>query len=158
MSDINNLSEEGMKDLKKELKDLKTSGRANIAKQLEEAREKGDLSENAEYDAAKEAQGHLELKISQLETYLANSRLMDDSKIDTSKALVLSTVRIRNKDNGQEFTYKLVAETEANLQNGKISVNSPIGKSLLGRSVGEWVVVKTPAGKMKFNILEITRD
>src|SRR5690606_3426018 len=123
-----------------------------------DARDKGDLSENAEYDAAKEAQGLLEMKIAKMEELLANARLIDESQLDTSKVLVLSTVRIKNQINGMELTYKLVAESEADLKSGKISVTSPIGKGLLGKSVGEVAEINAPSGTLKFEILEITRD
>jgi len=125
---------------------------------IAEARSHGDLSENAEYDAAKEAQGLLELKISKLEETLANARLIDESQLDTSKVLVLSTVKLKNQKNGMEMSYTLVAESEADLKAGKISVNSPIGKGLLGKEVGDVAEIKVPNGTMKFNILKITRD
>ncbi len=136
---------------------LKTEGRAKIANAIAEARDKGDLSENAEYDAAKEAQGLHEAKIAKLEEILANARLIDESKLDLTKVLALSKVRIRNKKNGAEMTYQLVSETEADLKAGKISVKSPIAQGLLGKSVGDVAVVKVPAGELEFEILEISR-
>lgn len=155
MSGISYYTKEGLDRLKKELQDLKTKGRADMAKQIAEARDKGDLSENAEYDAAKEAQGLLELKISKLETAVGNARVMDESAIDTSKVSILSTVKIKNKKNGASFKYTIVSEEEADLKAGKISVQSPIGKGLLGKKVGELAEVSAPAGKMEFEILEI---
>ena len=146
-----------MKKLREELKQLKDVERPRASQAIGEARDKGDLSENAEYDAAKEAQGMLEMKISKLEDTLAGARVIDESQMDTSKALVLSTVKIRNQTNGMEITYTLVADGEADLDSGKISVNSPIGKGLLGKSVGEVAEVQVPNGVMKFDILEITR-
>src|SRR5690606_34862496 len=131
--------------------------RPKASQAIAEARDKGDLSENAEYDAAKEAQGLLEMKISKLEATLANARLIDESQLDTSKALVLSTVKIKNQTNGMEMSYTLVAESEADLKSGKISVNSPIGKGLLGKSVGDVAEIQVPNGVMKFDIVEITR-
>jgi transcription elongation factor GreA len=149
-------TKEGLDRLKNELNDLKVRGRADIAKQIAEARDKGDLSENAEYDAAKDAQGHLEAKIAQLENLLANARLLDETNVDTSKVSILSKVTIKNKKNGASFTYTLVAEEEADLKSGKISTTSPIGKGLLGKKKGENALVKTPGGEMEFEIMEIT--
>jgi transcription elongation factor GreA len=146
-----------MKKLHDELTHLKTVERPNISRQIAEARDKGDLSENAEYDAAKDAQGLLELKISKMEELVANARLIDESKLDLSKVSVLSKVKIRNVKNNQEVTYTLVAETEADLKLGKISVGSPIGKGLLGKQKGEQAEVTTPGGVMYFEILDITR-
>lgn len=157
MSKINYFTEEGLKKLKDEVKQLESVERPKISQQIAEARDKGDLSENAEYDAAKEAQGMLEAKIAKLKEQLANARLIDDSNIDTSKALILSTVKIKNVKNGMEMSYTLVAESEADLKLKKISVDSPIGKGLLGKSVGDIAPVQTPAGVMEFEILEITR-
>lgn len=148
-------TEEGLQKLKDELNDLKTKGRTDIAKQIAEARDKGDLSENAEYDAAKDAQGLLELKIAKLEAVVGNARIIDESQIDTSKASILSTVKIKNKKNGMEVKYTLVAEEEADLKAAKISVKSPIGKGLLGKKVGEIAIVEAPAGNIEFEILEI---
>jgi transcription elongation factor GreA len=148
---------EGYKKLKEELAQMKNIERPRISAQIAEARDKGDLSENAEYDAAKEAQGLLEMKISQTEELLANARIIDESQMDTSKVLVLSKVKIRNQANNAEMQYTLVAEKEADLRQNRISVNSPIGKGLLGKSVGDVAEVKVPNGTMKFEILEITR-
>jgi len=155
MGRISYYTEEGLKKLKDELTDLKTKGRAEIAKQIAEARDKGDLSENAEYDAAKDAQGLLELKISKLEEALGNARVLDQSTVDTSKVSILSKVTIQNKGNGSKFTYIIVAEEEANLSEGKISVSSPIAKGLLGKKVGQSASIEAPAGKISFKILEI---
>jgi transcription elongation factor GreA len=148
---------EGYKKLKQELEQMKNIERPRISAQIAEARDKGDLSENAEYDAAKEAQGLLEMKISQTEELLANARIIDESQMDTSKVLVLSSVRIKNQANKAEMQYTLVAEKEADLRQNKISVNSPIGKGLLGKSVGDIAEVNVPNGTIKFEILEITR-
>ncbi|WP_424964081.1 transcription elongation factor GreA [Ekhidna sp.] len=153
---VNYYTKEGLDKLKAELNELKTKGRADMAKQIAEARDKGDLSENAEYDAAKEAQGLLELKISKLEKVVGDARIIDESSIDTSKVSILSTVKIKNKKNNMEVKYQLVAEEEADLKNGKISVQSPIGKGLLGKKKGEKAVIKVPAGDMEFEILDIT--
>jgi len=157
MSQINYYSPEGLQKLKDELHDLIHVQRPAISNQIAEARDKGDLSENAEYDAAKEAQGILEMRISKLETTIANARLIDDSTIDKSRAFILSTVRIRNKANQMETQYTLVAESEANLKEKKISIDSPIGKGLLGKKVGDVAEINTPGGIMHFEILEITR-
>lgn len=148
---------EGLKKLQEELNQLKKVERPFISRQIAEARDKGDLSENAEYDAAKDAQGLLELRISKLEVVVANARLLDETKLDNSKALVLSKVRIRNKSNNTEMTYLLVAENEADLKSGKISVTSPIGKGLLGKKVGDTAEISAPSGKIEFEIVEITR-
>ena len=152
---ISYYTEEGLQKLKDELNELRTKGRTDIAKQIAEARDKGDLSENAEYDAAKDAQGLLELKIAKLEKVVGDARVMDESQIDTSKVSVLSKVKIKNVKNKMEVTYNLVAESEADLKAGKISVESPIGKGLLGKKVGEIAVVKAPAGEIEFEVLEI---
>ena len=157
MSKISYYTEEGYKALKGELHQLKTVDRPKISEQISEARDKGDLSENAEYDAAKDAQGHLEAKISKLENILANARIIDDSNIDNSKVYILSTVRIKNQRNSAEVTYTLVAENEANLAEKKISIESPIGKGLVGKSVGDIAKVEVPAGIIPFEILEISR-
>ena len=157
MSGINYVSKETLEQMKAELTQLKTVGRAEIARQIAEARDKGDLSENAEYDAAKEAQGHHEAKIAKLEEVLANARLIDESKLDTSKVLALSKVKIKNTKNGAEMTYQLVSESEADLKSGKISVKSPIAQGLLGKSVGDKVEITVPAGKIEFEIVEISR-
>ena len=153
---VNYYTKDGLDKLKAELNELKTKGRADMAKQIAEARDKGDLSENAEYDAAKEAQGLLELKISKLETVVGDARVIDESTIDTSKVSILSTVKIKNKKNNMEVTYQLVAEEEADLKSGKISVQSPIGKGLLGKKKGEKAMIKVPAGDIEFEILDIT--
>lgn len=158
MAEVTYYSKEGLEKLKEELHFLKTEGRAQIAKAIAEARDKGDLSENAEYDAAKEAQGLLEMKIAKMEELYANARLIDESQLDTSKVLVLSKVKIKNQANGMEMNYTLVAESEADLKTGKISVTSPIGKGLLGKSVGEVAEITVPNGKINFEILEISRD
>jgi transcription elongation factor GreA len=157
MSDISYYTQEGYDNLKRELHRLKTEERTKIANQIAEAREKGDLSENAEYDAAKDAQGLLELRISQMESMLANARILDDSNMDTSKALILSKIRLKNLTNNQVVTYQLVAANEANLKEGRISVDSPIGKGLLGKTVGEKAEIQVPAGKLMFEIIEISR-
>ena len=157
MSKISYYTEEGYKALKGELHQLKTVDRPKISEQISEARDKGDLSENAEYEAAKDDQGHLEAKISKLENILANARIIDDSNIDNSKVYILSTVRIKNLRNGAEVTYTLVAENEANLAEKKISIESPIGKGLVGKSVGDIAEVEVPAGIIPFEILEISR-
>jgi transcription elongation factor GreA len=157
MAQVTYLTPEGLEKLKKELAYLKHQGRAEISKQIAEARDKGDLSENAEYDAAKEAQGLHELKINKLETMLANSRIIDESKLDSSKVLVLSKVKIKNVKNGAVMDYQLVAEKEADLKSGKISVQSPIAKGLLGKSVGDIADITAPNGTMQFEILEISR-
>ncbi|MEY3679300.1 MAG: transcription elongation factor GreA [Bacteroidota bacterium] len=157
MADVTYYTKEGLEKLKQELQHLRTEGRAQIAKAIAEARDKGDLSENAEYDAAKEAQGHHEAKIAKLEEVLANARLIDESKLDTSKVLALSKVKIKNTKNGAEMTYQLVSESEADLKSGKISVKSPIAKGLLGKSVGDKVEITVPAGQIEFEIVEISR-
>ena len=157
MAEVTYYTQEGLDKLKQELQYLKTEGRANIAKAISEARDKGDLSENAEYDAAKEAQGLHEAKIAKLEGVLASARLIDESNLDTSKVLALSYVKIKNKKNNAEMTYQLVSETEADLKAGKISVKSPIAQGLLGKSVGEVAQVEVPAGLIEFEILEISR-
>ena len=149
MAEVTYYSKEGLEKLKEELHFLKTEGRSQMAKAIAEARDKGDLSENAEYDAAKEAQGHHEAKIAKLTEALANARLIDEAKLDTSKVLALSVVKIR--------TYQLVSESEADLKSGKISVKSPIAQGLLGKSVGERAEIMAPAGKIEFEIIEISR-
>lgn len=152
---ISYYTKEGLDRLTNELATLKTKGRADIAKQIAEARDKGDLSENAEYDAAKDAQGHLEAKIAQMENVLSGARLLDETKIDTSSVSILSKVTIKNNKNGASVTYMLVSEEEADLKAGKISTQSPIGKGLLGKKKGDMVVIKTPAGEMEFEIVNI---
>lgn len=158
MSNVSYYTEEGLKKLREELDQLKNIERPKASQAIAEARDKGDLSENAEYDAAKEAQGLLEMRISKLEETLANARLIDESQLDTSKVLVLSTVKIKNQANGMQMKYTLVAESEADLKTGKISVSSPIGKGLLGKKVGQVAEIKVPNGTLKFEILEITRE
>lgn len=157
MSNVSYYTADGLKKLREELNQLKDVERPKASQAIAEARDKGDLSENAEYDAAKEAQGLLEMKIAKLETLLANARLIDESQLDTSKVLVLSTVKIKNLSNNMQMTYTLVAESEADLKSGKISVSSPIGKGLLGKEVGEIAEIKVPNGILKMEILEITR-
>ncbi|UOY04750.1 transcription elongation factor GreA [Muricauda sp. SCSIO 64092] len=157
MSKVSYYTAEGLKKLKEELDQLRDVERPKASQAIAEARDKGDLSENAEYDAAKEAQGLLEMKIAKLEETVANARIIDESQLDTSKALVLSTVKIRNQANKMEMKYTLVAESEADLKAGKISVTSPIGKGLLGKSVGDIAEVQVPNGTLKFEILEISR-
>jgi transcription elongation factor GreA len=158
MSKVSYYTAEGLKNLKEELNQLRDIERPLASQAIAEARDKGDLSENAEYDAAKEAQGLLELKIAKLEETVSNARLIDESQLDTSKVLVLSTVKLKNQQNGMEMTYTLVAESEADLKTGKISVTSPIGKGLLGKKVGESAEINVPNGTLKFDILEITRN
>jgi transcription elongation factor GreA len=153
---ISYYTKEGLEKLTKELSTLKSKGRADIARQIAEARDKGDLSENAEYDAAKDAQGHLEAKIAQLEDLMSYARLLDESNIDTSKVSILSRVTIKNKKNGASVTYMLVSEEEADLKAGKISTQSPIGKGLLGKKKGEMAKIKTPAGEIEFEIIDIS--
>ena len=157
MSQIVYFTEEGLQKLKDDLHHLKTKERPAISRQIAEARDKGDLSENAEYDAAKEAQGLLELKISKMEETLSNARIVDESQLDTSKVLILSKVTIKNVKTGQKMSYTLVPEIEADLKSGKLSVTSPIAKGLLGREKGEKAEVTVPSGKMTFEILEISR-
>jgi transcription elongation factor GreA len=157
MSNITYLTEEGMKKLHQELEHLRSVERPSISAQIAEARDKGDLSENAEYDAAKEAQGLLEMKIAKMEDLVANARLIDESKLDNSKVLILSKVKIRNTINNAEMSYTLVAENEADLRAGKISISSPIAKALLGKKVGDKVEAQVPNGKVNLEILDITR-
>jgi transcription elongation factor GreA len=157
MSTVSYYTAEGLKKLREELNHLKDVERPRASQAIAEARDKGDLSENAEYDAAKEAQGMLDMKISKMEEILASARLIDESQLDVSKVLVLSTVRIKNLNNNMEMNYTLVAESEADLKSGKISVNSPIGKGLLGKKVGEIAEVVVPNGTLKFEVLSIER-
>lgn len=157
MSDVSYYTKEGLKKLKDELNHLKDVERPKASNAIAEARDKGDLSENAEYDAAKEAQGMLEMKISKMEDIMANARLIDESQLDLSKVLVLSKVKIKNLNNQMEMNYTLVAESEADLKSGKISVNSPIGKGLLGKKVGEIAEVSVPNGNLKLEIISINR-
>lgn len=156
MADVNYYTEEGLQKLKDELHDLKTRGRADMARQIAEARDKGDLSENAEYDAAKDAQGLMEMRIAELEAAVGNARVMNEDRVDLSKVSILSTVKIKNVKNGMELKYTLVSEKEANLKEGKISYESPIGKGLLNKKVGEIADVKAPAGMLQFEILDIS--
>ncbi len=158
MTKVSYYTAEGLKKLRDELEYLKAVERPNASQAIADARDKGDLSENAEYDAAKEAQGMLEMKISKMEEIVAGARLIDESQLDMSKVLVLSKVRIRNIANKMELTYTLVAESEADLKTGKISVTSPIGKGLLGKSVGEIADIVVPNGTLQFEVLEISRD
>ena len=157
MSKVSYYTPEGLKRLRGELKQLKDVERVKASRAIAEARDKGDLSENAEYDAAKEAQGMLEMRISKLEDALAGARVIDESQMDNTKILVLSKVKIKNQTNGMEMNYTLVADGEADLASGKISVNSPIGKGLLGKVVGDVAEIQVPNGTMKFDIIEITR-
>ncbi len=158
MSKVSYYTAEGLKKLRDELNHMKDIERPKASQDIAEARDKGDLSENAEYDAAKEAQGMLEMRIARLEDTLANARIIDESQLDTSKVLVHSTVKIKNLSNGMEMNYKLVAQSEADLKTGKISVDSPIGKGLLGKKVGEISEIQVPNGTMKFEVLQISRD
>ncbi len=157
MSDIVYYTEEGLEKLRKELEHLKTTERSSIARQISEARDKGDLSENAEYDAAKEAQGLLEAKIAKMESEFAKARILDESQIDTSKVLIMSKVTIKNVVNSMSMTYEIVPESEANLKTKKISISSPIAKGLLGKEVGDIAEIQVPKGLMKFEIIDISR-
>ena len=157
MSQINYYTVEGLQKLKDELNHLRTVERPSISEQIGEARDKGDLSENAEYDAAKEAQGILEMKISKMEAIVANARLIDETHMDNSKVFILSKVKIRNMSNAMEIEYTLVAENEADIKVRKISIDSPIGKGLLGKKVGNIVDIQTPGGLLQFEIIDITR-
>jgi transcription elongation factor GreA len=157
MAKVQYYTHEKLEELKAELQYLKFQGRSDMAKQIAEARDKGDLSENAEYDAAKDAQGLLELKISKMEEIVANARVLDETNIDTSKVSILSKVKIKNKRNGMEVVYTIVSEEEADLKAGKISNSSPFGKGLFGKSVGDTAEIQAPAGKLEFEILEISR-
>ena len=153
---VNYLTPQGFEELKAKLEEMKTNGRSDAAKAIAEAREKGDLSENAEYDAAKEAQGLLEMRINDLEKTLANSRVLDASQLDASEVRVLSKVTIQNQKNKKEITYQLVSEAEADIRQKRISVSSPMGQGLLGKKKGEIATVKTPAGEMKFKVVDIS--
>lgn len=157
MSKISYFTKEGLEKLKKEIDHLERVERPKISQQIAEARDKGDLSENAEYDAAKEAQGLMEAKLSKLKNELANARLVDESQLDTTKVLILSKVKIKNVKNGMEMEYTLVAGNEADLKEKKISVDSPIGKGLLGKKVGDIAPIQTPGGIVEFEIVEISR-
>ena len=156
MSDIKYFTEQGLQNLKDELNHLKNVERPNITKEIAEARDKGDLSENAEYDAAKEAQGMLEAKIVKLETQLSQARILDESELDTSSVHLLTKVTIKNIENDMQLTYVIVPESEADLMEKKISVESPISKGLLGKKVGEIAEIEVPSGMMKFEIIAIT--
>lgn len=157
MAQVSYFTEEGLAKIKEELKHLQTVERPDISRQIAEARDKGDLSENAEYDAAKEAQGLLEMKISKLRDLIANARVVDKADLDISKVLILSTVTIKNLANGASMEYTIVSEKEANVREKRISVESPIAKALLGKKVGDVVEVEVPSGKVKFEIVEINR-
>jgi len=157
MAKISYYTEEGLNKLKNELNDMKTKGRTAIAAQIAEARDKGDLSENAEYDAAKDAQGMHEMKIAKLEEIMSTARVIDESSIDNSQVAILSVVKIKNRKTGMEVAYTLVSEEEADLKTGKISIGSPIGKGLLGKKIGETAEIKVPAGIMEFEVLDIRR-
>ncbi|MFN3783085.1 MAG: transcription elongation factor GreA [Spirosomataceae bacterium] len=156
MSKYQYYTQEGYDNLKNKLHEMKTKGRAEIARQIAEARDKGDLSENAEYDAAKDAQGLMESEISKLETLMSNARILDESTIDTSSVSLMNKVKIKNVKNGAIMNYTLVAEEEANLKEGKISINSPFAKGLLGKVVGDIAQIQAPAGVVEVEVLEIT--
>lgn len=156
MGNISYLTQGGYDRLRAELDEMKSTGRAEVARAIAEAREKGDLSENAEYDAAKDAQGILEMRINELEKTLATARVLDESTLDNSEVRVLSNVTIRNRKTKKDITYKLVSESEADLKARKISVNSPIGLGLLGKKVGDIAEIQTPGGAIEFEIIEIT--
>ena len=156
MSKISYITEEGLAKLKKELDHMVGVERPDISQQISEARDKGDLSENAEYDAAKEAQGLLEMKIARFEEMVANSRIIDESKIDTSKVQILNRVRIQNQNNNQTMEYTIVSESEADVKSGKISVETPIAKGLLGKEVGDVVSIMVPSGQISFKIIDIS--
>ena len=158
MSKVSYYTEEGLKKLRAELDKLRDIERPKASQAIAEARDKGDLSENAEYDAAKEAQGMLEMQIAKLENTLANARIINESELDTSKVLVLSTVEVKNKANGAQMKYTLVAQSEADLKSGKISVDSPIGKGLLGKKVGDIAIITIPNGSIELEIVSIARN
>ncbi len=158
MAGVSYYTEEGLQRLKDELHELKTKGRADMSRQIAEARDKGDLSENAEYDAAKDAQGLMEMRIAELGTIIGNARVKKQEDVDLSKVSILSTVKIKNVKNGMEVKYTLVSEKEADLKSGKISYESPIGKGLLNKKIGEIAEVVAPAGKMEFEVLDITLE
>ena len=158
MSKVSYYTEEGLKKLRAELDKLRDIERPKASQAIAEARDKGDLSENAEYDAAKEAQGMLEMQIAKLENTLANARIINESELDTSKVLVLSTVEVKNKANGTQMKYTLLAQSEADLKSGKISVDSPIGKGLLGKKIGDIAVITVPNGNIELEIVSITRN
>lgn len=156
MPNYNYLTQEGYDRLRAELEELKTKGRQDAAKAIAEAREKGDLSENAEYDAAKDAQGMLEMRINDLEKKMSNARILDSSQVDISKVTILTKVTIKNGKNGKKITYQLVSEAEADLKSKRISVDSPMGKGLLGKKIGDMATVETPRGNLEFEIVNIT--
>ena len=158
MSKVSYYTEEGIKKLRQELNQLKDVDRPRASQAIAEARDKGDLSENAEYDAAKEAQGMLEMQIAKLENTLANARIINESELDTRKVLVHSTVEVKNKSNGAKMEYKLVAQSEADLKTGKISVDSPIGRGLLGKEVGDTATISVPNGTIELDIISIRRN
>ena len=158
MAESQFFTQKSLEKWRAELNEMKTNGRKRISAAIAEAREKGDLKENAEYDAAKHAQGLLEAEIAKLESIIANAKIIDESLLDTSKALILSTVKLRNTKTGAEMTYRLVSPKEADMRSGRISVESPVGKGLLGKSVGEIAVVEVPAGKVEFEVLNITYE
>jgi transcription elongation factor GreA len=155
MSKVNYVTEEGLKKLKDELVQLESVERPSISRQIAEARDKGDLSENAEYDAAKEAQGLLEMRIGKLKDVIANCRIIDESKLDTSKVQIMNKVTIRNTKNNATMVYTLVSESEADIKSGRISINTPIAKGLLGKKVGDKVEISVPSGIMSFEVIEI---
>ena len=157
MSDTQYFTQEGLDKLRAELNHMETVERSSISQQIAEARDKGDLSENAEYDAAKEAQGMLEMRIAKLQNVIQNARIVDESKLDTDKVLIFTKVKIRNKNNDAKMTYTLVPENEADIKKGKISVSSPIAKGLLGKKVGEVAEIRVPMGLIPFEIIEISR-
>lgn len=157
MAEVSYVTEEGLKKLQQELDELTTIERPRISQQIAEARDKGDLSENAEYDAAREAQGLLELRIAKLQQQIINARIIDESKLDMSTVAILSKVTIRNTKNNAKMQYTLVPESEADFKSGKISINTPIAKGLLGKKVGDIAEVQVPAGKIPFEIIEISR-
>lgn len=157
MSDVSYYTEEGLRKLKDELAQLEQIERPRVSQEIADARDKGDLSENAEYHAAKEEQSLLEFKIAKLKNVVSNARILDDSQLDTSKILIHSVVKLKNTTNGMEFTYTLVADSETDVSNGKLSVKSPIGKGLLGKEVGEIAEINVPNGIMKFEVIEISR-
>lgn len=157
MSDVSYYTPDGLKKLKEELEHLEHLERPRVTQDIADARDKGDLSENAEYHAAKEEQSHLELKIAKLKNVVSNARIIDESQLDDSKILIHSVVKIKNTANKMEFTYTLVADSESDVKNGKLSVNSPIGKGLLGKEVGEIAEINVPNGIMKFEIVNISR-
>ena len=158
MSKVSYYTEEGLKKLRAELDKLRDIERPKASQAIAEARDKGDLSENAEYDAAKEAQGMLEMQIARLENTLANARIINESELDTSKVLVLSTVEVKNKANDAQMKYTLVAQSEADLKSGKISVDSPIGKGLLGKKIGDIAIITVPNGSIELEIVSIARN